>query len=350
MVRIDADAHVDETEATWEYLQAGEERLKPYTTDQGPRLGPGNRDQGWCADGVMLRRPVRDYRRTGATAETSQLIDVDARLRHLDRLRIDVQILFPTVFIRGRFAERPDVELALTRSYNRWIAERCSHSNGRLRWAAVLPLRSMDKAVEELRWAKDHGAIGIFKKGIECEHKASDDYFFPLYEEADKLDVPICIHTGSDGQGNGLSPTALDAVVAFNPLVSSGILEQFSRLRVGFIEAGAAWVPFLLSNEAGANRRQHLQADGLQRTLDVDQDLLRRSRIYVACQSHDDLPYVLKFGTEDNLMVGTDYTHADQSAELLALDIIEQRGASGEIPAEVVRKILDDNPRRFYGL
>jgi predicted TIM-barrel fold metal-dependent hydrolase len=172
----------------------------------------------------------------------------------------------------------------------------------------------------------------------------------PLYEEADKLDVPICIHTGSDGQGNGLSPTALDAVVAFTPLVSSGILNQFTRLRVGFIEAGAAWVPFLLSNEAGANRRQHLQADGLQRTLDVDYDLLQRSRIYVACQSHDDLPYILKFGTEDYLMVGTDYTHADQSAELLALDIVEQRGASGEIAPEVVRKILDDNPRRFYGL
>ena len=67
-------------------------------------------------------------------------------------------------------------------------------------------------------------------------------------------------------------------------------------------------------------------------------DLLRRSRIYVACQSQDDLPYILQFGTEDNLMVGTDYTHADQSAELLALDIVEQRGASGEIPAEVVRK------------
>jgi hypothetical protein len=28
----------------------------------------------------------------------------------------------------------------------------------------------------------------------------------------------------------------------------------------------------------------------------------------------------------------------------------EERGATGEIPAEVARKIVDDNPRRFYGL
>ena len=43
-------------------------------------------------------------------------------------------------------------------------------------------------------------------------------------------------------------------------------------------------------------------------------------------------------------MIGTHYSHADQSAEIQALDIEEK----GKIPAAVVRKILDDNPRRFY--
>ena len=49
-------------------------------------------------------------------------------------------------------------------------------------------------------------------------------------------------------------------------------------------------------------------------------------------------------------MVGTDYTHADQSAELMAMDTVEQWGASGQISSEAARKILDDNPRRFYGI
>jgi hypothetical protein len=49
-------------------------------------------------------------------------------------------------------------------------------------------------------------------------------------------------------------------------------------------------------------------------------------------------------------MIGTDYSHADQSAEIGALDVIEQRAEKGEIPASVAHKILDDNPRRFYGL
>jgi hypothetical protein len=49
-------------------------------------------------------------------------------------------------------------------------------------------------------------------------------------------------------------------------------------------------------------------------------------------------------------MIGTDYSHADQSAEIHALDVIEERGQKGDIPAAVARKILDDNPRRFYAL
>ncbi len=347
MFRIDADSHVDETEATWEYLEECESRLKPITRD--PEVAT-ERDQRWVADGVVLRRPVRDYRRTGATAATSQLLDVDARLRHLDELRIDVQVLYPTVFIRSGFTGRPEVELALTRSYNRWIAARTEQSRGRLRWVAVLPLLTMDKAVEELRWAKDHGACGVFKKGVEAGgRRAGDPYFFPLYEEAAGLDVPICIHTGSDGPG-GLSPTALDAIVAFQPLLISGVLDRLPALRIGFIEAGASWVPFLLSIHAAGDRRQHLQAAGGRQSVDVKRDLFRESRIYVACQSQDDLPYILQFGMEDNLLVGTDYTHADQSAELMALDIVEQRGATGEIPAAVARKILEDNPRRFYGI
>jgi uncharacterized protein len=350
-MRIDADAHVDETEATWEYMQPHEGKFAATTLDPTPSEGVFRADQRWRFDDVTLRRPVRDYGRTGATMATSQLLDVGERLRHLDQLRIDVQVIYPTVFIRSRFAGHPDAELALTRSYNRWIAARTAESSGRLRWVAVLPLLSMDQAIEELRWARDHGACGIFKKGIECEGRSSGDpYFHPLYEEAAKLDVPICVHTGSDGQGNGLSPTALDAVSAFQPIVSSGVLDRYQTLRVGFVEAGASWIPFSLSVHAASSRRSQQQATVAFQPVEMDTEFLRRNRIFVACQTQDDLPYLLKFGAEDSLMVGTDYTHADQSAEMRALDVIEQRAASGEISQEVARKILEDNPRRFYGL
>ena len=136
----------------------------------------------------------------------------------------------------------------------------------------------------------------------------------------------------------------MNAISAFTSLAEHAIPDKFPNLRVGFIETGASWIPYLYTD---------LVAKKLRRTFlpfDFKEDLFRRYRFYVACQTTDDLPYILRYGTEDSLMIGTDYSHADQSSEIHALDIIEQRGEKGEIPASVARKILNDNPRRFYGL
>jgi predicted TIM-barrel fold metal-dependent hydrolase len=267
----------------------------------------------------------------------------------MDELRVDVQILYPTLFLHA-FTARPEIDVALCKSYNRWIAGATEKSRGRLRWVAVLPLLDINESVEEMRWAKDHGACGVFKKGIECgERAASDPYFYPVYEEASRLDLPICIHNATGNvesataEGSGLGG-GMVAITAFSALVEHGIPDMFPKLRVGFIETGASWIPFLYADLVAKNLRRTFLP------VDLKEDLFRRYRFYVACQTNDDLPYILKYGTEDSLMIGTDYSHADQSAEIQALDVIEQRGASGEIPAAVARKIVDDNPRRFYGL
>jgi predicted TIM-barrel fold metal-dependent hydrolase len=348
-MRIDVDAHIDETEATWDYLQPGEESLRPYCVKPPVPPVPGDKrlHRLWMIDGQPKMRRWRDDTRTGTTAETRELRDIDARLKDMDELRIDVQVIYPTMFLGG-FTARQEVELALTRSYNRWLAASTEKSGGRLRWVALLPMMSMDSAVEEARWAKDHGACGILKKGYECDRSTSDPYFFPLYEEVSRLDMPLCIHTGT---GNPPSPgIGLDlggrfnAISAFTDMVISDVPAQFPDLRVGWIETGASWVPFLHAD---------LMAKNLKRTFlpfDLNEDLFHRNRFFVSCDSTDDIPYILRFGTEDSLLVGTDYTHADQSAELEALDIIEQKAASGAFPQEVARKIVDDNPRRFYGL
>ncbi|HEY1268709.1 MAG TPA: amidohydrolase family protein, partial [Candidatus Binatia bacterium] len=64
-------------------------------------------------------------------------------------------------------------------------------------------------------------------------------------------------------------------------------------------------------------------------------------------QTDDDLSYVLKYAGPDNLVIGSDYGHADTASELDALRNLKQ---SGEVAAGVIDKILDDNPRSLYGL
>ena len=50
----------------------------------------------------------------------------------------EVQVLYPTLFLMEA-TERPEVATALRRSYNRWLADRCAESHGRLRWVCLPP-------------------------------------------------------------------------------------------------------------------------------------------------------------------------------------------------------------------
>ena len=75
--------------------------------------------------------------------------------------------------------------------------------------------------------------------------------------------------------------------------------------------------------------------------------VLRKSKIWVTCQTDDDLPYVLKYSGDDRLVIGTDYGHNDTSSEILALRKLKE---DGTVPTSVVNKILDDNARALYGL
>jgi predicted TIM-barrel fold metal-dependent hydrolase len=49
-------------------------------------------------------------------------------------------------------------------------------------------------------------------------------------------------------------------------------------------------------------------------------------------------------------MIGTDYTHADASAEIEAIDGLRRMADEGTIDQTAKRKILEDNPRAFYRL
>ena len=98
-----------------------------------------------------------------------------------------------------------------------------------------------------------NGAVGLLKKGDREAGKWSNDpYFFPLYEEAERLDLPVCFHTGSgtpdfsparEFNFSRLIRIAMPVAHAFNSIIQNNLPQKFPKLRWGFIEAGASWVP-----------------------------------------------------------------------------------------------------------
>ena len=359
---IDADTHVDETEDTWEYMQGDDVQYKPTTSAPGTPDPTRPPIRYWLIDGKRQIRFVRGDDESGTVVESRELLDVDVRLKHMDQLGTDIQVIYPTLFLMEA-TERPEASTAMRRSYNRWLADRCSKSAGRLRWICLPPLHNMDETLVEIRFAKEHGACGVLKKGDrEAGKWPADPYFFPFYEEAERLDLPICFHTGSGipdfspareftlGQ---FMRTKAAAVNGIETMIVNNIPSRYPRLRFGCIEAGASWVSFVdydvrrrVKNNSGRERVSVLAGPRTKLASNVFKD----NRIYITCQVDEDLPYILKYVGEDNLIVGSDYTHRDPSMELEFRALLQQRADEGEIPNSAVQKILYDNPKAFYGL
>jgi len=343
MAVIDSDAHVLETERTWEYMLDSERAYRPriVPTPNDPSSG----GESWLIDGTYLGK-ARNVGYDDTTREAREMADIQARLKHMDELNIDVQVLYPTFCLRP-FTRRPEVELALTRSYNRWLIDIWKAAPERLRWVALLPLLTMDKALEEARFAKENGACGLFMRGLEGDKRLHDPYFYPFYEEAGKLDLPVCVHsaTGSFAVHDyfsdecGFNRFKLAVVGSFHSLLFYKIPEKFPKTKWAFIEVSSQWVPYAIHDYARRFERSGIKVEKT--------EVMRKNKMWVACQTDDDLPYVLKYAGDDQLVIGTDYGHNDTSSEILALRKLK---ADGQVPAPVVNKILDDNARALYGL
>jgi len=336
MATVDADTHVIETERTWDYMEPAEQRWRPTGIQAAGQ-------EYWLIDGRLF--PRRANIGLDTSEQAREMGDVEARLRHMDQLEVDVHVLYPTVFLRP-ISDRPEIELALYRSYNRWLADIWTAGKGRLRWAAMAPTLDLDAAIEELRWAKERGAVAVFLRGVEHGRRLSDPYLFPLYAEAERLDLAIGIHSGNGSfdlhdfytDEPGFCKFKLPVLGAFHSLVFDEVPRRFPKLRWAFVEISAQWVSYAIHDLAARFKRQGRE---------LPSDVLGELRIWVACQTDDDLPHVLRYGSEDRIVIGSDYGHADTSSELEALRNLR---TSGYVPAAVVDKILDANPRALYGL
>ena len=91
MPTIDADAHVIESERTWDYIE--DDKLRPFWVTPG-----GGRPQNSLIDGRVFNQGVNVDR--GLPEAIREMRDIEGRLKHMDELDIDVQVLYPSLFLR----------------------------------------------------------------------------------------------------------------------------------------------------------------------------------------------------------------------------------------------------------
>ena len=359
---VDADTHISESEAMWKLLDKEMYHQRPVVVSVPDDTLYGDRNAFWLIDGNIFPRPAgrgsfrlitpsaskRELSRGDIHIACRELTDPEARLADMDRLGVEMQVIYPTLFL-VYLTDDVKLEIALCRAYNRFIAEACSKGKGRLRWVAIPPLRSIGESIKEMRWAKEHGSVGVFFRGLEGNLTLDNPYFFPIYQAANDLDLPICIHTAignpalinlADVERNhSFLVSRVLPLAAFRDLIANKIPELFPNLRFGFIEASASWVPFLMHilRRIFRDRWNHLSGP----------DLFRDYRLFIACEADEDIPYIIKYTGEDNVFIGSDYGHQDPSEER---NLVRMMRAREDMPGHVTEKILCENARRFYPL
>ncbi|MEE2955173.1 MAG: amidohydrolase family protein [Pseudomonadota bacterium] len=349
MSAIDADAHVLETTATWEFLEGEDKQYTPMIVSQtyGQTVKANDGENIQKNYWLVGNRPMGKDRNVGTEMSRAirEMEDIPGRLAHMDELGINIQILYPTLYLRP-VTDDIAAELALTKAYNRWLADIFRKSNGRLRWVAIPPLRSPGKVREEMKFAKQNGACGIFMRGLECDRALGDQLFYSVFEIASELDMAVCIHSANGSVmhhdffefDTTFTKFKLAVVGAFHTLLEKKIPSKFPDVRWGFVEVSAQWVPYVLCDLEDRYRRNGW---------DWYENPLKDNNMYVACENTDHLDYIIKHAGEDNLVIGTDYGHHDPSSEVMAVHLLKK---DKRISGVVAKKILETNARALYGI
>ena len=359
---IDADTHISEGAAMWALMDRAMQPRRPILLSVPEDTWYRDRNAFWLIDGEIYPKPAGkgsfalvtpsqqrvQAGRKDSTPSTREMTDIKGRVADMDKLNTAMQVVYPTLFLVYNTKDK-ELEVALCRAYNRFLAQACAQAAERMKWVAVLPLQSMNVALDEIRFAKQNGAVGVFFRGIEGEYTLDNPYLFPVYEEAQNHDLSICVHTGCGvkqilemfdlSRNHTFGHTRVMPLLAFRDLVANRIPEQFPNLRFGFIEAAAGWAPFLIHIIRRLLKEKFRYGSSA--------ELFREYRLFIACEADEDIPYIAKYTGDDHLLIGSDYPHSDPSREDQFVNAINVRA---DIPVPLKQKILYDNPRAFYAL
>src|SRR6266849_862460 len=183
--------------------------------------------------------------------------DPHARIVDMDLDGIDAAFLYPSIGLFSGAVTEPALAAAMCRAYNRWLADYCAPYPDRLFGVAMLPMQSIELAIEEMRFArKELGMRGGFLRpnpynGRMLHHP---DYR-PFWAEVQDLDFSIGLHEGASGGmpqvgvdrfttrgARHIISHTLEMMLAAMSVIWEGVCECYPRVRIGFMESGGGWI------------------------------------------------------------------------------------------------------------
>jgi predicted TIM-barrel fold metal-dependent hydrolase len=231
-------------------------------------------------ESVAIRRAPPD-RDSPLGRLQAKLDDVGAeRLGDMDAGGIAVQVMSHGV--PGTDQLEPERAVPLARQANDYLAGAIQQHPDRLAGFATLPTAAPAEAADELeRTVTEHGFKGALINGQVRGRFLDDRAFWPIFERAERLNVPIYLHPGEPPDAvrdayYGDLPARTAQVLASSGwgwhvdtglhvlrLIAGGVLDEYPQLQIIVGHMGEA-LPFFLARSSRILREQA----GLERPLE----------------------------------------------------------------------------------
>ena len=274
---------------------------------------------------------------------------LEHRLQDMDAAGVDMHILSLTT--PGVHVEPAGRGVTLAQLVNDEFAAAVGRYPGRFQAFAALPLQDPPAAAAELERAcgKLGLAGGLLFSNINGAFPDGPE-FWPVFEAAEGLDVPLFIHPTTPAEPRGLIDYRLVAIMGFlfdtttavSRIVFAGVFERFPRLTLIVAHLGGV-LPYIAERmdrgyAAYSESRELLRtrpSDGLKEhcyldSVNFDPDAMRLS---------------LAFAGAGRILLGSDYPHQVGDMPRAVRTVIEL-----DVPQETRADILGGNAARLFRL
>jgi len=284
--------------------------------------------------------------------------DPVARLKDMDLDGADVQVIYGSLGLALSALQDTDFAIAMSRACNNYYSNFCSTNSSRLKWMATLPLQDVPASIHEMKRAVNElGCQGITVppnvRGKNLDHPD----FFPIYEQAVKLNVPLAVHWGNGAYLTAAGTERFDThfmthaighpfeqMIALACLVCGGVIEQFPGIRFAFLEAGCGWLPYWIDRLHEHYERRTAEMPAMKKE---PLDYITGGSCYFSTEPDERLlPVVLNMIGDDFILYSSDYPHTDSKFPNSVKWIRERT----DISEGTKTKMLAENGARFYGL
>ncbi len=344
-------------------LKAGVDAQAVRSTLRGQRFGVR-----WLeVEGQPITRPfvpglraqdvqhrLRNYPRAVAAG-----FDAASHVEMLREMGVESAYLFPTVgmWLFAMDDMDPKLAAALVRAYNGWLRDFCAHEPDFLRPVGAVCRHDPEAMVDEVRRIASWGWTAVVTRPNPVRGRTlSDPTYEPFWTECERLGISVALHEGYRARlpvaglerfrsnfAEACLSHPIEQMLALLSLIEGGVLERHPQLRVGIIEAGCGWLPYWLWRLD--TRYEHGGWEVAEHVRMKPSDYFRR-QCFISCEaSEPGLEDVVRMLGEGVLLYGSDYPHSDHGPYVRR----DAERLAERLSAPVARRILVDNPERFYG-